>query len=128
MDSLKGEDVKEIRNDLGLSQTEFSVEFGVSLRTVQNWESSDDINFKKSKFIRNKYEELKNKESSPDREQYLKDTIENKTIEVLDLIGKEKIIGYLLLKEKEFQQMDSFKSFVEKQKTSERLRKIAKNG
>ena len=128
MDSLKGEDVKEIRNDLGLSQTEFSVEFGVSLRTVQNWESSDDINFKKSKFIRNKYEELKNTESSPDREQYLKDTIENKTIEVLDLIGKEKIIGYLLLKEKEFQQMDSFKSFVEKQKTSERLRKIAKNG
>lgn len=55
--SLTGEDVKRIRKSLGLNQTDFGARLNVSLRTVQNWESSDkEINHIKAKEIRNLYE------------------------------------------------------------------------
>lgn len=33
-----GIDVKRIRNKVGMTQKEFAVHFGVSIRTVQDWE------------------------------------------------------------------------------------------
>lgn len=41
-----GRYIKEIRDDYGFTQKEFSIYFGIKLRTVQNWESrgcSDNI-------------------------------------------------------------------------------------
>ena len=70
---------------------------------------------------------LPNKDSIEKRDDYLLNKIENKTLEVLDMIDKEKIISYLLLKEAEFNKFPAFLSFIEKQKTSKRLRKIAKD-
>ena len=32
-------DIKKIRTDLGLTQVEFAKRLGISMRTVQNWES-----------------------------------------------------------------------------------------
>lgn len=36
-------DIKKIRTDLGLTQVEFAKRLGISMRTVQNWESGGAI-------------------------------------------------------------------------------------
>lgn len=49
--------IKEIRSKLGLSQTEFAKRIGVTLRTIQNWESG-------AKIPESKYEILRSAASS----------------------------------------------------------------
>ena len=36
-------DIKKIRTDLGLTQVEFAKRLGISMRTVQNWDSGGAI-------------------------------------------------------------------------------------
>lgn len=56
---LKGIDVKNIRLSKGLNQTEFGQTLGVSLRTVQSWESKEeDLSKKIQLLINNKYAEI----------------------------------------------------------------------
>jgi len=40
---MNGLDLKKSRNDVGMTQTELSREFGVTLRTIQRWESLNEI-------------------------------------------------------------------------------------
>ncbi|MBO6065230.1 MAG: helix-turn-helix domain-containing protein [Lachnospiraceae bacterium] len=40
---ISGQDVKELRKSLGMTQKEFAVFVRVSLRTVENWERNDEI-------------------------------------------------------------------------------------
>ena len=40
---MKADEIKAIRNELGLSQEAFAIKLGVSPRTVQNWESGGKI-------------------------------------------------------------------------------------
>lgn len=55
---LKGLDVKNVRLSNGLNQTEFGKSLGVSLRTVQIWESKeDDVSKKIELQIMSKYAE-----------------------------------------------------------------------
>jgi hypothetical protein len=55
----------------------------------------------------------------------LTNTIEEDSYSILEKIDPEKIVAYLLLKEKMFTSMDSFNALVEKLKASERLKEIA---
>ena len=50
--------------------------------------------------------------------------VDNDTIKLLDCIDKEKIISYLLFREKDFSKIESFRLFIEKQKVSKRLKDI----
>lgn len=50
--------------------------------------------------------------------------VDNDTIKFLDCIDKEKIISYLLFREKDFSKIESFRLFIEKQKVSKRLKDI----
>lgn len=63
---LKGIDVKNIRLSNGLNQTDFGKSLGVSLRTVQSWESKEkDLSKKIELLVKNKYADntqLKNPE------------------------------------------------------------------
>lgn len=38
--NLNSDDIKQIRKELGLTQTQFALKLGVSMRTVQNWEGN----------------------------------------------------------------------------------------
>lgn len=48
---MKGLNIKEIRLKLGMNQTEFAKELGVTKNTVSNWEKKDKINSKTIKII-----------------------------------------------------------------------------
>lgn len=50
---MTGEELKNIRNDRGLTQSEAADKLGISLRTYQNWEASDEIPKSKLIIIRN---------------------------------------------------------------------------
>lgn len=58
------------------------------------------------------------------KEDIIKETIENNTLEALEKFDKEKIVAYLLLKESEFSKIPSFISLVEKIKVSQKIRDI----
>jgi len=58
------------------------------------------------------------------KEDIIKQTIENNTLEALEKFDKEKIVAYLLLKESEFIKIPSFISLVEKIKVSQRITEI----
>ena len=45
-------DIKKIRTDLGLTQVEFAKRLGISMRTVQNWESGGAIPESKHEILR----------------------------------------------------------------------------
>jgi transcriptional regulator with XRE-family HTH domain len=60
-----------------------------------------------------------------EKQDILLQKIEEDSISVLDSIEKEKIVAYLVLKEKDFLNIHSFNAFVEKLKASKRLRNIA---
>jgi DNA-binding transcriptional regulator YiaG len=53
---MGGIDLKKSRETLGLTQTELSREFGVTLRTIQRWES---LNETLPKYISKVIEQLK---------------------------------------------------------------------
>jgi transcriptional regulator with XRE-family HTH domain len=53
----RGLEVKKLRKKLKLTQKEFGELFGVSLRTVQNWESSKELSDKNWLLIKSKYAE-----------------------------------------------------------------------
>ena len=40
---ISGQNVKELRKSLGMTQKEFAAFVRVSLRTVENWERNDEI-------------------------------------------------------------------------------------
>ncbi|MFL0150131.1 hypothetical protein V2632_02450, partial [Tenacibaculum maritimum] len=50
--------------------------------------------------------------------------LDNDIIKLLDGLDKDKIVSYLSLREKEFQKMEVFNFFIEKQQASKRLRDI----
>lgn len=55
---MKGLNIKKIRTNKGLSQSDFAQSLGVSLRTVQNWEAKEDnISKKIELLIKTKYAE-----------------------------------------------------------------------
>ena len=126
---LFGKDVKKIRLDLGLSQTDFGKKAKASLRTVQNWEASKKpINHIATQRIRKLYEEyLSSKFSDFDTETYLKKMIETDTLSVLENIPIEKILGFIQLKERDFQVLPSYTSFIKSQMKTIELREIAKD-
>lgn len=43
---MTGQELKSIREELGYSQDGFAKVFGVTVRTVQNWEASDEVSDK----------------------------------------------------------------------------------
>ena len=49
---MNGLDIKKIRTDLGLTQVEFAKRLGISMRTVQNWESGGAIPESKREILR----------------------------------------------------------------------------
>lgn len=53
--------------------------------------------------------------------------LDDDIIKLLDNLDKDKIISYLSLREKEFQQKESFGYFIDKQKASKKLRDIIDN-
>ncbi|XKW97433.1 hypothetical protein R8G64_02775 [Tenacibaculum maritimum] len=61
---------------------------------------------------------LKNKED------IILSLLDNDIIKLLDGLDKDKIVSYLSLREKEFQKMEVFNFFIEKQQASKRLRDI----
>lgn len=76
---MKRIDLKKIREKQKLSQADFGAKLGVSMRTIQNWESGNiDIPGPKAQLIRYVFEESKEIElESPDNDlvQSLKDQI-----------------------------------------------------
>lgn len=50
---MTGEQLKELRNNKGLTQSECAKILGLSLRTYQNWEASEEIAEPKAILIRN---------------------------------------------------------------------------
>ena len=58
---------------------------------------------------------------------YLKKMIEKEALEILEKIPNNKILSYIVLKEREFQEDVSFVSFIESQKVIIDSRKLAKD-
>lgn len=49
---MTSEELKELRNSKGLTQTEFAEKLGINIRTVQNWEGGTNIPKSKEMLIR----------------------------------------------------------------------------
>jgi transcriptional regulator with XRE-family HTH domain len=67
--------VKEIRKNLGVSQTKFAEMLGVHIRTVQNWESGGVIPQAKYTLLHNLQNQSKEKEKiqDPQRDERLRE-------------------------------------------------------
>lgn len=61
------------------------------------------------------------------REQIISEFVDIDVVELLDSIDKQKIISYILLREKEFIKMESFNLFIDKQKVSKKLKEVISN-
>ncbi|MED9962346.1 MAG: helix-turn-helix domain-containing protein, partial [Bacteroidales bacterium] len=59
-------DIKEIRKNLGVSQTKLAEMLGVALRTVHNWESGGVIPKSKYAILQNLLNQTKEKEKTQD--------------------------------------------------------------
>ncbi|MFD2566110.1 helix-turn-helix domain-containing protein [Pseudotenacibaculum haliotis] len=71
-EDLKSDEIRFIRKSLGMSQTDFAKALNVTMRTVQNWESSEKpVNHIKSKLIRSLYEKDGEREKTEDQEKYI---------------------------------------------------------
>lgn len=65
-------EIKEIRKSLGLNQTEFGKIFGVTLRTVQNWESGNrNMSESAYKLLMTKLEREQSSQTNEPTESYL---------------------------------------------------------
>lgn len=126
---ITGKEVKELRQRMGLSQTDFGLKLGSSVRTIQNWESSTEslshIIAKKIRNLSDIYFNTLNTNLS--NEEYLKQKIESDTLGVLEGISKDKILSYIQLKERDFQVIPSYVLFIKSQMKTLEARDIAKD-
>ena len=124
---------KKATSLLGIKLPEIAEEIGMKADTLRRAISREKLNDGYLVLIEKKFGISKNwiKDGIEPilikSDDILESTIEEDSYSLLEKIDPEKIVAYLLLREKMFTKLESFNALVEKLKASKRLTEIAEN-
>lgn len=106
---MTSNEIKEIRKGLGLNQTQFAKKMGVSLRTIQNWESDNyEIPYTVTQKVRNLNESLISEES----EEYVDPKKKIITIDGVEFPILRLVLAFMK-HEEDFMKIEEFRTIID---------------